>query len=179
MLIFFTNLSLKEFQVRYLALFLLSSVIDSFNWFWIGSLQKEYPVNAGVPQGSVLGHKLFLLYINGLPDDVICDIVIYAVDTSLYFKCDQARDLWQNLELASELEFDLQDAVDWGSKWLVGFNAGKNKLVSFDWSNNTGDIDVKMDASALEEKSSFKMLGLTFSSKLDWGSYIISIAKTG
>ena len=39
-------------------------------------------------------------------------------------------------------------------------------------------IDVKMDGSVFEEKSSFKMLGLTFSSKLDWGSYIISIAKT-
>ena len=48
----------------------------------------------------------------------------------------------------------------------------------FDWSNNTGAIDVKMDGSVLEEKSSFKMLGLTFSSKLDWGSYITSIAKT-
>ena len=48
----------------------------------------------------------------------------------------------------------------------------------FDWSNNDGSIDVKMDRSVLEEKSSFKMLGLTFSSKLDWGSYIISIAKT-
>ena len=42
----------------------------------------------------------------------------------------------------------------------------------------TGAIDVKMDGSVLEKKSSFKMLGLTFSSKLDWGSYIISIAKT-
>ena len=48
----------------------------------------------------------------------------------------------------------------------------------FDQSKNTGTIDVKMDGSVLEEKSSFKMLGLTFSSKLDWGSYIISIAKT-
>ena len=37
---------------------------------------------------------------------------------------------------------------------------------------------MKMDGSVLEEKSCFKMLGLTFSSKLDWGSYIISIAKT-
>ena len=44
--------------------------------------------------------------------------------------------------------------------------------------HNTGAIDVKMDGSVLEEKSSFKMLGLTFSSKLDWGSYVISIAKT-
>ena len=68
--------------------------------------------------------------------------------------------------------------MDWGKKWLVDFNAGKTQLVSFDWSNNNGSIDVKMDGSVLEEKSSFKMLGLTFSSKLDWGSYIISIAKT-
>ena len=62
--------------------------------------------------------------------------------------------------------------------WLVDFNVGKAQLVSFDQSNKTGAIDVKMDESVLEEKSSFKMLGLTFSSKLDWGSYIISIAKT-
>ena len=68
--------------------------------------------------------------------------------------------------------------MDWGKKWLVDFNAGKTQLVSFDWSNNNGSIDVKMGGSILEEKSSFKMLGLTFSSKLDWGSYIISIAKT-
>ena len=57
-------------------------------------------------------------------------------------------------------------------------SSGKTQLVSFDRSNNNGSIDVKMDGSVLEEKSSFKMLGLTFSSKLDWGSYIISIAKT-
>ena len=68
--------------------------------------------------------------------------------------------------------------VDWGKKWLVDFNAGKTQLVLFDRSNNNGSIDVKMGGSILEEKSSFKMLGLTFSSKLDWGSYIISIAKT-
>ena len=63
--------------------------------------------------------------------------------------------------------------MDWGRNRL-----DKIELVSFDQSNNTGAIDVKMDGSVLEEKSSFKMLGLTFSSKLDWGSYIISIAKT-
>ena len=51
---------------------------------------------------------------------------------------------------------------------LVHFNAGKTELVLFDHSN-TGAIDVKMDGSVFEEKSSFKMLGLTFHSKLDWG----------
>ena len=68
--------------------------------------------------------------------------------------------------------------MDWGRNSLVDFNAGKTQLISFDWSKNTGAIDVKMDGSVLEEKSSFKMLGLTFSSKLDWGSYIIFIVKT-
>ena len=80
--------------------------------------------------------------------------------------------------MASELESDLRDTVDWGRMWLVDFNVEKTQLVSFDWSKNTGAIDVKMDGSVLEEKTSFKMLGLTFSSKLDWGSYIVSIAKT-
>ena len=63
-------------------------------------------------------------------------------------------------------------------KCLVDFNVRKTQLVWFDQSNNTGAIDVKMDGSVLEEKPSFKMLVLTFSSKLDWGSCIISIAKT-
>ena len=67
--------------------------------------------------------------------------------------------------------------MEWGKKRLVDFNAGKSQLVLFDRSNNNGSIDVKMDESVLEVKSSFKMLWLT-SSKLDWGSYIISIAKT-
>ena len=68
--------------------------------------------------------------------------------------------------------------MDWDKKWLVDFYAGKTQLVWFDWCNNNGSIDVKMDGSVLEKKSSFKMLGLTFSSKLDCGSYIISITKT-
>ena len=80
--------------------------------------------------------------------------------------------------MASELEFDPRDTVDWDKKWLVDFDAGKTQLVLFDISNNKGFLDVKMDGSVFEEKSSFKMLGLTFSSKFDWGSYIISIAKT-
>ena len=73
---------------------------------------------------------------------------------------------------------DLRDTVDWGRMWFVYFNGGKKHLVSFHQSNNTRAIDVKMDVSVLEEKSSFTMLELTFCSKLDWGSYTISIAKT-
>ena len=111
------------------------------------------------------------------------------------------RHLMCGNKLASGLESDLLDTVDWGRKcrplqeisntcvvwqnvtvrahayviahllWkglevACWFQCWKTQLVQFDRSNNTGAIDVKMDRSVLEEKSSFKMLGLTFSSKL-------------
>ena len=66
-----------------------------------------------------------------------------------------------------ELESDLWDTVGWVRKWLVDFNTLKPQLVSFDGSNNTGVLDVKMDGSVLEEKLSFKILELSFSSKLN------------
>ena len=81
-----------------------------------GKPSQEYPVNTGVPQGSILGPTFFLLYINDLPDDVICDIAIYADDITLYSNCDQASDLWHQLELTSDLESDLVDTVDWSKK---------------------------------------------------------------
>ena len=59
-----------------------------------GKSSQEHPVNAGVPQGSILGPTLFLLYINDLPDDIICNIAIYTEDTTLYSKCNQVSDLW-------------------------------------------------------------------------------------
>ena len=77
-----------------------------------------------------------------------------------------------NYELASTLESNLRDTADWGTKWLIDL-----WLYWFKRSNSSGAIDVKMNRSFLEEKS-FKMLGVFFSSKLDWDSDIISIANT-
>ena len=100
-----------EFQVRYWPYFFSNSrlqvVLD-----WKSS--QEYRVNAGVPQGFILGPALFLLYINDLPDDVVCNIAIYADDTTLCSKYDQASGLWQQpeFESESELEFDLQESLN-------------------------------------------------------------------
>ena len=66
--------------------------------------------------------------------------------------------------------------MDWGRKCHVYFNNGKSQLDLFDWSFNTGVIGVKMNGSVLEEKSSFKILASSFSSKLNWGSYIVPFA---
>ena len=117
-----------------------------------GWTSQEYPTDAVVSQGSILGPTPFLIYINDLPNDGTCNIAIYADNTTHYSKCDQASNMWQQLELVSELKSDLWDTVDSSRKCLVDFNVGKTQLVLFDQSNNIGPIDMKMDRSVFEEK---------------------------
>ena len=101
MLVFFTN-------VRHEILDQIFGIISSFlsnrrlQVILDGKSSPEYPVNAGISQSSILGPTLCLLYIIDLLDDVICDIAIYANDATLYSMCDQACDMWQQLELASD-----------------------------------------------------------------------------
>ena len=87
---------LKSYRVSGQIFGLISSFLSN-KWLTIldGKSSQEYPGNAGVPQGSILGLTHFLLYINDLPDDVICNIAIYADDTTVCCKFDQTFDLWQ------------------------------------------------------------------------------------
>ena len=132
LMIFLMILSVILLSMQMILLSTLSMIRHLIEWKVVTSRKssQEYPVNAGVPQGSLLGCNVFLLYFNELPGDIVCNIAIYVCDTTLYSKYDKASDLWQQLELSSELESDLQDTVDWGRKWLVNFNAGKTQLVS-------------------------------------------------
>ena len=59
-----------------------------------GKCSQVHSVNIGVPQDSIFGPTLFLLYVNNLPDDVICNIAIYTDNTTLYSNCDEASNLW-------------------------------------------------------------------------------------
>ena len=121
---------------------------------------QEYPVNDDVSLGSILGLALFPLKFDSLSDDVIA---IY-VDTTLYSKCYQGSGLRQQLELVL--------------KWVANFNAGKTELVLFEWFDNSGAINVKMDGSFLEKKSHFKIMALPLSSKLHKDPCIVSISET-
>ena len=102
---------LKSYGISHQIFGLISSFLSNRQLRVVldGKSSEEYPVDAGVPQGTILGPTLFQLCINDLLDDVVCNIAIYADATTVYSKCDQASDLWQQLKLASELESDLQD----------------------------------------------------------------------
>ena len=87
---------LKSYRVLEQTFGLISSFFSD-RWLQVvqeGKSSQEYPVNAGVCQGSILCLTLFILYIDDLPDDVICNIAVYADHTTVYSKCDQAYNLW-------------------------------------------------------------------------------------
>ena len=142
-----------------------------------GQKSDVFEINAGVPQGSVLGPTLFLLFINDLPADVLKSFInIFADDTTIYGFT--SKDL-NHQDLADNISGDLSGVVQWGKRWLVSFNAQKTKLVSFNRRRNAPDLPpVSMDGVDLDESSCLdKLLGLKFSSDLKWNAYIASIAK--
>ena len=140
MLVCFTNLSRMEFRVRYLALFRLFSVMDGFEWFWKRSFHKYIQLMLKHLKAPFLVQHLsyYIIDINDLPDNAICNIAIYADDTNqaIWFVATTRIGFWTWI---------------WSTRhcglWPVDFNAGKTQLVLFDPSINTGDIDVKMDGS--------------------------------
>ena len=92
---------------------------------------------------------------------VMHKIAKYADDTTFYCKCDQTSDLWYLLEVASEY-----DPVDWSINQLVDYKTGKTQFVIFDLLNNCGATNAKLNGCNLQRRSSFKILGLSFSFKL-------------
>ena len=139
-----------------------------------GQFSTPHAINAGVPQGSVIRPTLFLVYINDLPGRALSRI--YAGDTTAYPSI-QTPDFFDRLEMTAELEEDLRCIVEWGEKWVVSFNAGKTKLLSFNLHRESSLIPLEMIDIELPENVSFCLLGLVFTHKLDWKHYVQSVAK--
>ena len=88
-----------------------------------GSASKAIMVSSGVPQGSVLGPLLFLLYVNDIPEQVKCNISMFADDTKIYTAIKNVAD-------SQRLQADLNSLANWANKWLLRFNVKKCKCMS-------------------------------------------------
>lgn len=127
-------------------------------------------IYAGVPQGSILGPLLFLIYINDIVKDIGSSIRLFADDTSLYIVVDSPN------AAAFTLNRDLENISKWAQEWLVDFNP--NKTCSMIISRKINKIlhpPLFMNNIALTETRSHKHLGLTFSDTATWSEHIKNI----
>ncbi len=143
-----------------------------------GFSSSSYPINAGMPQGSILGPTLFLIFINDLPEAIDSQVGIYADDTTIYSCLKNKSSVADKTNLAVRLEMDLQSVVNWGKNWLVNFNASKTKLLSINHHRDPSLPPIRMSDSQLLESNSLRLLGLTLTADLRWNKYIESIASS-
>ena len=178
MLVLYISLKLMEFLAPFLAIIkyflsgrIIRVVLD-------GQTSVDYPINSGVPQGSILGPILFLIFINDLPDNILSQLAIYADDTTIYSCFGKTNDHFDKVELAADLEDDLRTVAEWGEKWLVSFNATKTKLLSINRFKDPFLPPVMMNGVELPENCNFSLLGMTFTDDFSWNTYIELIAKS-
>ncbi|MCG8078312.1 MAG: reverse transcriptase family protein, partial [Candidatus Thiodiazotropha taylori] len=138
-----------------------------------GEESGSAPVTSGVPQGSVLGPILFLIYINDLPDNVTSQVRLFADDTALYLTLEGAHD-------SSVLQRDLDKLSVWETDWDMEFNPSKCQVVQVTGSNSKKPIKAtyKLHGEVLETVTCAKYLGVDISSNLSWGSHIDRIVNS-
>jgi hypothetical protein len=149
-----------------------------------GTTSDKLSINAGVPQGSILGPTLFLLYINDLPDRLQSETHVFADDTTLshstHFKSQsESSRLLQGKreESAQILNRDLAHIAEWGKNWLVAFNPTKTQTITISLKHNMEIPPVAMSGVQLESTDTLHLLGIDISNKLSWTSHISCIAK--
>ena len=128
---------------------------------------------AGVPQGSVLGPLLFVVYINDIVTNIRGNIKLFADDTALYVDVDRTE------EGEAILNADLESVRMWAKQWLVDFNSKKTVAMKVSLKTKPNpNPKLNLNDSQLQIVSSHKHLGLRFSSKLQWRDHIKCIADT-
>lgn len=126
-------------------------------------------VMSGVPQGSVLGPTLFIIYINDIDDGLASDILKFADDTKIIKKV-------ATIEEAYTLQEDLHKLHEWSTEWQMLFNTGKCKVMHF--GNKNMHYDYFMGQDLLETTEEEKDLGVYINHKLTPSTHIASIVKT-
>ena len=137
-----------------------------------GSLSTWRPVTSGVPQGSVLGPLLFLLYINDLPEKVNCPIKLFADDTKLYLEVKDAVD-------ENKLQDNIFSACAWSKQWEMSFNCKKCKILHIG-SGESSEYFIKDNNDTLTKIHDVdyeKDLGVIFDKKLNFSQHVSTKVK--
>lgn len=135
-----------------------------------GSSSRWLDVNAGVPQGSILGPLLFLIYINDIVENIQAPIKLFADDTTLYIIVDTPMNAFRTLQN------DLLVVQEWASKWLVDFNPNKTEsLVVSKKVNKPPHPVLLLNNTPISEVTSHQHLGVTMSSNADWKQHVDNI----
>ena len=139
-----------------------------------GATSAPLPVLSGVPQGSILGPLLFLIYINNLPSVIDCNssIGLFADDSKCY------RTILNSLD-CTNLQNDLDVISEWSKDWRLRFNTSKCELLSITCKRNPIIHDYRLDSHSLTRPSSQKDLGITISKDLKWNSHINQAVSKG
>ena len=130
-----------------------------------GEESESIPVTSGVPQGSVLGPILFLIYINDLPDEVCSQVRLFADDTALYLTMESE-------DSGSTLQSDLDILSMWETRWDMEFNLSKCQVVHVAGSKRPVKRDYILHGQVLESVTCAKYLGVDISCSLTWNSHI-------
>ena len=133
-----------------------------------GKSSTEAPVTSGIPQGSVLGPILFLIYINNLPEGIGSNVRLFADDMIVNRQVKNKQD-------AHALQEDLDKLVIWEQKWLMEYHPDKCQLIRVTWSQNPINCNYYLHGHQLEIVSSTKYLGLIISRDLNCDKHISNI----
>ena len=128
-------------------------------------------INAGIPQGSVLGPLLFLVFINDLPENLESHVRLFADDSKLFVTTANS------LDPETTLNNDLASINLWAKKWLVYFNPDKTESLFISTNPNASpQPPIYFDGQIVKEVSAHKHLGVTISSNLTWNKHIADVS---
>lgn len=131
-----------------------------------GQYSEWKTITAGVPQGSILGPLMFLVYINDLPEVISSNTNMFADDTSIYCTGDTLDGITR------ELQTSLTSLEKWFNEWGLEVNATKTKVMYITNKKEVCNLPLKMNQTVLEAVNTHKHLGVILSNNLKWSAHI-------